>query len=74
MNIDGLFLDRMIIPPGNPRDHFRGREWMMPMARGGVRTEGSTVNTLGRLMGRGGVGRSRNGRAQAKRKGGKRKC
>jgi hypothetical protein len=55
----------MIIPPGNPRDHFRGMEGLMPMARGGLRTEGSTVNTLGKLMGRGGAGR--------KRKGGKRK-
>lgn len=56
------FREDLIIPPGNPRDHFRGREWMMPMARGGVRTEGSTVNTLGRLMGKGRRRKARGGR------------
>jgi len=54
MNVDGLFPNRMIIPPGNPYDHFRGMPPMLPMARGGVRTIGSTVNTLGQLMMSGG--------------------
>jgi len=58
----------MIIPPGNPRDHFRGMEGLMPMARGGVRTEGTTVNTLGKLMGRGAKPKRRG----AKRRGGSR--
>jgi hypothetical protein len=41
----------MIIPPGNPRDHFRGMEQLMPYRSGGyVKTIGSTTDTLGTLV------------------------
>jgi hypothetical protein len=44
----------MIIPPGNPRDHFRGMEGLMQQYRSGgyVKTIGSTTDTLGTLVSR----------------------
>ena len=44
-----------LIPPGHPRQTIGpfGQHYL-PMARGGVRTEGSTVNTLGKVLKRGG--------------------
>ncbi len=43
-----------LIPPGHPRMTLGPFGVpILPMARGGIRTEGSTVNTLGKLLKRG---------------------
>jgi hypothetical protein len=50
-----------LIPPGHPRMTLGPFDVpILPMARGGIRTEGSTVNTLGKLLKRG--GKKRGGR------------
>lgn len=50
-----------LIPPGHPRMTLGPFGVpILPMARGGIRTEGSTVNTLGKLLKRG--GKKRGGR------------